>query len=150
MNYLTADGYDTSGNWIEEPIWVERTAAPPPPPPPPPPPDTGNPAATAIHISSPGSGARVKARKWVMLGATVADAPAGGLTIEYRVCPGSACAWEEGQSLATVSDPPYSARWKAPKKGAFTFLAQATHGDGTSVSAPVTVSVKKEKGKRKR
>ncbi len=130
LNYLTADAYDTQGNWVDEGIWIQRSGS-----------------VTAPTISLAASTASVKAKKSVTLTAAVANAPTSGTSVEFRVCRGSSCTWNAGQSLGVVAGPAPSTTWKASGKGSVTFLAQVTSESGAATSNPATVNVKKAKKK---
>lgn len=132
LNFVAADAFDTQGNWDEEGIWIQRTEIAP---------------ATAISLAT--STARVKAKKRVTLTAAVANAPVGGAGVEFRFCRGSNCTWAAGQSLGVFPGVTPTTSWQASGKGRVTFLAQITGEDGAVTSNPATVSVKKDK-KRKR
>jgi hypothetical protein len=131
LNFLTADAYDTQGNWVDEGIWIQRSEI-----------------TTTPTISLVTSTARVKAKKQVTLTAAVANATASGTSVEFRYCRGSNCTWEAGQSLGAFSGASPSTSWKASGKGQVTFLAQVTSEDGTATSNQATVSVKKVKKKK--
>jgi hypothetical protein len=132
LNFVLADAYDTHHNLNEEGIWIQRSK---------------NTVTSAVSLAT--STARVKTKKRVTLTAAVANAPASGASVEFRVCRGGSCAWEAGQSLGVFSGATPSTSWKASGKGRVTFLAQVTGEDGAATSNPATVSVKKVK-KRKR
>ena len=127
LNYVTADAYDTQENWNDEEIWIQRSGD---------------------AISLVGSTGSVKAKKRVTLTATIANPPASGTSVEFRVCRGASCAWEVGQSLGVFTGPISSTTWKASGKGQVTFIAQGTSEGGKVTSSPATVSVKKAKKKR--
>ena len=127
LNYVVADAFDTQGNYDEEEIWLQRSGD---------------------AVSLVRSAASVKAKKRVTLTATVANPPASGTSLEFRVCRGGSCSWESGQSLGVFTGPTSSTTWKASGKGQVTFLAQGTSEGGTVTSNPATVSVKKAKKKR--
>jgi hypothetical protein len=132
LNYVLADAYDTHHNLNEEGIWIQRSEPT---------------IASAISLAT--STARVKAKKRVTLTAAVANAPAGGTSVEFRFCRGGSCAWASGQSLGVFSGATPSTSWKASGKGRVTFLAQVTGQDGAVTSNPATVSVKKVKKKKR-
>jgi hypothetical protein len=130
-NWVTANGYDAAGNQGWQGIWIERIEPPP-----------------AVAITSPQSGARVKAGAAVIIAIAVAE-PAGA-TVEVRSCPGSSCSWAAGTSLGSDSSAPFGVGWTAPASGTVTFLAQVSAGAGPKLSEPVTVSVEKAKAKKKK
>ncbi|MFN8664327.1 MAG: Ig-like domain-containing protein [Thermomicrobiales bacterium] len=130
LNYLTADAYDIQGNWVDEEIWIQRSAG-----------------ATVPTITLTASASQVKAKRGVTLTAAVVNAPASGTQVEFRVCRGSGCTWEAGQSLGVFPGTAPSTTWKASGKGSVTFLAQVTGDGGTATSNPAVVSVKKVKKK---
>ena len=127
LNYISADAYDIEGYWVDEEIWLQR-------------------AGDAVSLAS--STARVMQKRRVTLTATVANPPASGSNVEFRVCRGGGCTWESGQSLGVFPGPTATTTWKASGKGSVTFLAQATSQGGVVTSSPVTVGVKKVKKKR--
>lgn len=131
LNYVLADAYDEHHNLNEEGIWIQRAET------------------TASTISLATSTARVKAKKRVTLTAAVANAPAGGTSVEFRFCRGGSCTWAAGRSLGVFSGAAPSTSWKASGKGRVTFLAQVTGEDGAATSNPATVSVKKVKKKKR-
>ena len=88
----------------------------------------------------------MKAKRSVTLAASASDADSGIATVEFRVCSGSACAWDEGASLATETSAPYAVTWKAPKKGTYTFVVRALDAEGNAtLSSPMTITVKKKR-----
>ena len=96
-----------------------------------------------VTITSPRNGANPKGKKTMILSVTASDAGSGLASVEFRRCGGGACAWDQGIPLAG-SGPPFTARWKLPKRGTFTLLAQAIDDDGNvALSSPVTIRVKK-------
>jgi hypothetical protein len=134
LNYLTADAFDNQANWVDEGIWVERTDA-----------DPGGVTVPSLSLAT--STTSVKAKKSVSLIATVGNSPATGTSVEFRICRGSSCTWDTGQSLGTFSGPSPSTSWKASGKGQVTFVAKVTSETGTVTSNPAAVSVKKAKKK---
>ena len=131
LNYLTADAYDTQGNWVDEGIWIQQS---------------GGAATESVTLVT--STARVKAKKQVTLTAAIANPPATVTSVEFRVCRGASCTWDAGQSLGAIAGPTATTTWKASGKGQVTFLAQATGESRSVTSNPATVSVKKDKKKR--
>jgi len=90
----------------------------------------------------------IKSKKHLKLSASVSDATARSATITLRACRGSSCAWDSGQTIATLPGSSPSTQWKATGKGKVTFLAQVATGGGVVTSNPVTVNVKQSKKKR--
>ena len=142
LNYLTADAYDNAGNWVDEGIWINRTTSQPNPPTPP------NPAPPATALALNASAAKVKGKKAITLTAAVSNAAASDVSVEFRLCRGTSCTWEAGQSLGSAPGSAPSVVWQASGKGAITFLANVTGPTGSSLSNPVTVTIKKGKKKR--
>jgi hypothetical protein len=63
-------------------------------------------------------------------------------SVAFGFCLGSTCDWSAAHSLGTVGAAPFTIGWKAPKKGTYTFLAQATDPSGnTGRSSPATLRV---------
>lgn len=136
LNWITADAYDTQGNWTDEGIWLQRTAAP----------DPGGSATPTITLVA--SRSRVKAKQRVTLSAAVANVAVGPSSVEFRFCRGRGCSWDNGLPLAVLAGPSASTTWRASGKGRVTFLAQVSCATGSATSDPVTVVVKKPKKKR--
>jgi hypothetical protein len=132
LNYIAAYAYDGPLNNSSTGIWIERVAPPPP-----------------VRITTPKNGAKVKSKKSVSIAAQVSTALSAVTAVEFRSCPGGSCSWNTATPLATDSSAPFAAPWKAPKSGSATFLAQVTHAEGTDLSDPVRVTVKKAKKKKK-
>lgn len=85
---------------------------------------------------------RVKVRKSLTVEATVSETTSVN-SVAFGVCKGTTCTWDLVQKLEPAdSAAPFAVKWKAPKRGIYTFLAQATDNAGTVVlSAPKTVKV---------
>jgi len=103
----------------------------------------------AVVITSPRPGAKLKAKKPVTIAVGVSGS-ADVDWVEIRVCSGADCDWDSARPVAVDESAPYSARWKTPKNGTVTFLAQIAYDDDTAGADPVTVSIKKAKKKKKR
>lgn len=140
LNYLTADAFDDSENWTDEGIWINRTASQPDPP------SAAPPPAITLQASS----ANVKKKQAVTLTAAVSNAAASDVSVEFRLCRGLSCTWEDGQSLGSASGAAPSVVWQASGKGNVTFLATVTGPTGSSRSNPFVVIVKDKKGKKRR
>jgi hypothetical protein len=85
---------------------------------------------------------RIKAGKSLTVTATVSDINSVE-SVAFGVCKGRACTWELSGKLGPADTAaPFSVRWKAPRRGRYTFLAQATDETGNIIpSAPKTVKV---------
>jgi hypothetical protein len=136
-NQIDADAIDGALNQATAHIWIERTSAGP------------NGGAPRVAIVSPGSGARLKAKKRVPIAVEIANTT-GASPVEVRVCAGGSCAWDAASSLGTDGSAPFAVGWNAPKKGTFTFLASVSDSGGSVVSDPVTVKIKNIKSKKKK
>jgi hypothetical protein len=100
----------------------------------------------AVAISRPQSGARLKGKKALWVTASASDAGSGVAAVEFRRCRGASCAWDDATMLGSDSSAPFTIRWKLPKRGRFTILAQAVDQDGnTAISDPVSVQIKKKR-----
>lgn len=85
----------------------------------------------------------------VGLSATASD-NVGVASVAFGVCLGSSCDWNSAQSLGEVGSAPYMVSWRTPKKGTFTFLAQAVDSSGnTGTSSPASLRVKAKNKKSK-
>jgi len=85
---------------------------------------------------------RVKAKRSLTVEATVSDLSSVE-SVTFAVCKGTTCTWDSAQKLEIAdAEAPFGVTWKAPKRGSYTFLAQATDGaDNAIVSVPETVRV---------
>ena len=97
------------------------------------------PAQASVSLVLP---KRVKVGKSLIVEATVRDTISVN-SVAFGVCKGTTCTWDSAQKLEPADTAaPFAVRWKAPKRGNYTFLAQATDNAGTVVlSAPKTVKV---------
>jgi hypothetical protein len=110
-----------------------------------PPSDFTSPTVSIVVPSSVGPG------RGVSIEANASD-DASVAAVAFGVCSGTTCDWNGAQPLGQVSGPPYTVAWHAPKRGTFTFLAQATDSSGNAaLSAPATMQVKiQHKAKKKK
>ncbi len=110
-------------------------------------------ASAPVDYSSPSVSLTVPSisgpQRDVTLSATASD-NASVSSVTFGVCSGSTCDWSAANALGGVATAPYTVSWKAPKRGTFTFLAQATDASGNAgLSSPATLRINaKNKGSK--
>jgi len=64
-------------------------------------------------------------------------------SVTFGVCKGTTCTWDSAQKLEPAdTTAPFTVKWRAPKRGNYTFLAQATDDTDNVISSdPKTVKV---------
>lgn len=112
------------------------------------PPRQDDPAPSAsVQLAGPNTvraGARVKLTARVNNGAAVES-------VAFGVCQGTQCSWGAARKLGKDASRPFTATWKAPKRGTYTFLARATDANGkVTISSTKKVEVQTVKQQKQK
>jgi hypothetical protein len=99
--------------------------------------------APTVRVAAPN---RARAGSRIKLAARATD-NVHVRSVTFGICKGQRCTWATARKLKPDMSAPFSANWRAPKRGTYTIVARAVDDNGNvKVSKPKRVTVRAPKG----